>query len=133
VANAIRLLQLPRSVQQLLAAGSLSAGHARALLSLADDREIQRLAREAVAHGWSVRELERKTRSGTRRAKTARRVRRAMPPEVRRIEEALRRRLGTDIAVTLNGKARGHLAIRFYSNDDLVRLLELILGRRWEG
>ncbi len=133
VANAIRLLQLPRSVQQLLGGGALSAGHARALLSLSDDREIQRVAREAAAHGWSVRELERKARTGARRPKRGARARRSAPPEVRRIEDALRKRLGTDVAVMLNGKAKGHLAIRFYSNDDLVRLLEAILGRRWEG
>ena len=133
IANTIRLLQLPKSVQQQLATGALSAGHARALLSLNDDREIQRLAREAAAHGWSVRELEHKTRSGAKRTSSARRVRRSVPPEVRRIEDALRKRLSTDVAVMLNGKAKGHLAIRFYSNDDLVRLLEAILGRRWEG
>lgn len=133
VANAIRLLQLPKSVQQLLDEGALSAGHARALLSLEDDREITRLAREAVAHGWSVRETEQRTRG--KGATTARRAKtkRALPPEVRRIEEALRRKLGTDVAVVLSGKEKGHLAVRFYSHDDLARLLELVLGRRWDG
>jgi len=134
IANAIRLLQLPKSVQQLLDGGALTAGHARALLSLGDDRDIPRLARECVAHGWSVREMERKARAGAP-AKASRPAKRArhVPPEVRRIEEALRRRLGTDVAVVLGGKAKGHLAIRFYSHDDLGRLLELILGRRWDG
>lgn len=134
VANAIRLLQLPKSVQQLLDTGALSAGHARALLSLGQDRDISRLARECVAQGWSVRQVELKTRRGTgsRAAKRARRARQ-VPPEVRRIEEALRRRLGTDVAVVLAGKKKGHLAIRFYSDDDLGRLLEVILGRRWDG
>lgn len=134
IANAIRLLQLPKSVQQLLDGGALMAGHARALLSLGDDRDIPRLARECVAHGWSVREMERKARAGApaKAGKPAKRARH-VPPEVRRIEEALRRRLGTDVAVVLGGKAKGHLAIRFYSHEDLGRLLELILGRRWDG
>jgi ParB family chromosome partitioning protein len=134
IANAVRLLQLPKSVQQLLDSDSLTAGHGRALLSLGDSRDIARLARECVAHGWSVREMERRARAAPA-AKTARRARRArhVSPEVRRIEEALRRRLGTDVAVVLGGKDRGHLAIRFYSHDDLGRLLELILGRRWDG
>lgn len=131
IANAIRLLQLPKSVQQLLEIGALTAGHARALLSLADDREIQRFAREAVTHGWSVRVLEEKTRGGARRRDKA--AQRTLPPEARRIADALRKRLGTDVTVALSGKDTGHLAIRFYSNDDLVRLLELILGRHWEG
>ena len=134
VANAIRLLRLPKSVQQLLDNGALSAGHARALLSLEDDREIVRLAREAVARGWSVRETERRTRgnAGAETAKGAK-PKRALPPEARRIEEALRKKLGTDVAVVLSGKEKGHLAVRFYSHDDLARLLELILGRRWDG
>jgi ParB family chromosome partitioning protein len=133
VANAIRLLQLPKSVQQLVDTGALSAGHARALLSLGDGSAIARLAREAVAHGWSVRETERHTR-GDGKAKAGRlKARRAVPPEVRRIEDALRKRLGTDVAVVLRGKQQGHLAIRFYSQDDLARLLELLLGRRWDG
>jgi ParB family chromosome partitioning protein len=134
VANAIRLLALPKPVQALLDSGALSAGHARALLSLDDAREIARVAREAVANGWSVRETERQTRGTDGAKKKAARVaRRALPPEVRRIEESLRRRLGTDVAVMLKSKDKGHLAIRFYSHDDLARLLEVMLGRRWDG
>ena len=134
VANAVRLLELPKPVQALLDEGALTAGHARALLSLGDGREIARLAREAVAHGWSVRETERHTRGDAKRAaKPPKKPRRALPPEVRRIEEALRKKLGTDVAVVLSGKQKGHLAIRFYSPDDLARLMEAILGRRWDG
>lgn len=133
VANAVRLLKLPKGVQQLLDSGALSAGHARALLSLDDEREIARVAREAVAHGWSVRETERQARGEGKKKRHAKGARRAVPPEIRRIEEALRRRLGTDVAVMLGGKAKGHVAVRFYSQDDLARVLELILGRRWDG
>lgn len=134
VANTIRLLELPKPVQTLLDSGALTAGHARALLSLDDDRAIARVAREAVAHGWSVRETERRTRGdGAAKKKAARPARRALPPEVRRVEESLRKKLGTDVAVVLNGKQKGHVAIRFYTHDDLARLLEMILGRRWDG
>jgi ParB family chromosome partitioning protein len=134
VANAIRLLELPKAVQSLLDGGALSAGHARALLSLGDDREIAKVAREAVANGWSVRDTERRTRGeGGAKKKAAKAARRALPPEVRRIEDALRKKLGTDVTVSLSGKQKGHLAIRFYSHDDLARLLEVILGRRWDG
>jgi ParB family chromosome partitioning protein len=132
IANAIRLLQLPKPVQQLLDSGALTAGHARALLSLGPGADLARLAREAVAHGWSVRDLEGRTRTGTARRRAAK-TRKAPSPETRRIEDALRRKLGTDVAIVLNGRAKGHLAIRFYSNDDLVRLLEQILGRHWDG
>lgn len=136
VANALRLLKLPKVVQQLLETGALSAGHARALLSLEDEREIARVAREAVAHGWSVRQTEQHARGhAKKRGKGggAPKGKRSAAPEVRRIEEALRRRLGTDVTLVLGGKAKGHVAVRFYSQDDLQRVLELILGRRWDG
>jgi ParB family chromosome partitioning protein len=135
VANAVRLLKLPRSVQQLIDSGALSAGHGRALLSLGEEREMARVARECVAHEWSVREMERHARTArpARRSRDGKPARRHVPPEVRRIEEALRRKLGTDAQVVLRGKSKGHVAIRFYSEDDLGRLLEIILGRRWDG
>ena len=134
VANAVRLLKLPKSVQKLVASDALTAGHARALLSLGDGRRIERLARECVAHGWSVREIERHARGGAgSRESRGRPGRRAVPAEVGRIEAALRKRLGTDATVVLKGKGKGHLQVRFYSEEDLGRLLELILGRRWDG
>ena len=134
VANAIRLLALPKPVQALLDSGALSAGHARALLSLDDARDIARVAREAVAHGWSVRDTEKATRgNGAAKKKGAKPARRALPPEARRIEEALRKKLGTDVALNLKGKDKGHIAIRFYSSDDLARLMEILIGRRWDG
>lgn len=133
VANALRLLKLPKAVQQLLDSGALSAGHARALLSLDDEREISRVAREAVANGWSVRATERHARGEAKKTGKTGKGKKHQAPEVRRVEEALRRRLGTDVAVVLNGKSKGHVAVRFYSDDDLARVLELILGRRWDG
>lgn len=95
-----------------------------------------RLARKAVAKDWSVRELETHARSPHKAAPQAGRGRepkRAAPPEARRVEEALRKRLGTDARVVLTGKGKGHVSLRFYSSDDLARLLELLLGRRWDG
>jgi len=54
-------------------------------------------------------------------------------PEVRRVEDALRRRLGTDVRVTLRAKGKGQIHLSFYSNDDLARLLEVILGVPFDG
>ena len=54
-------------------------------------------------------------------------------PEVRRVEDALRRRLGTDVRVTLRAKGKGQIHLSFYSNDDLARVLELILGAPFDG
>jgi ParB family chromosome partitioning protein len=134
VANAVRLLKLPPSVQELVASEALSAGHARALLSLGDGRQIERLARQCVAGGWSVREMERHARgTPSPRRKEGRGARRGASAEVTRIEAALRKKLGTDAIVVVAGKGRGHLQLKFYSSEDLGRLLELILGRRWDG
>src|SRR5437660_3750268 len=134
VANALRLLKLPATVLALLHEGGLSVGHARALLALADARVATSLAKEAVDLGLSVRGVEDRVRGG--RAPVRRpRLKKGMgqAPEVRRIEDALRRRLGTDVRVTLRAKGKGQIHLNFYSNDDLARLLELFLGAPFDG
>ena len=134
VANALRLLKLPAGVLALLHDGGLSVGHARALLALDDARVATSLAKEAVDLGLSVRDIEDRVRGG--RAPVRRpRLKKGLGqgPEVRRIEDALRRRLGTDVRVTLRAKGKGQLHLNFYSNDDLARLLELILGAPFDG
>ncbi len=134
VANALRLLKLPAAVLAMLHAGQLSVGHGRALLALDDPRVATTLAREAVAQGLSVREIEDRVRGGRapiRRPRLKRGV--GAAPEVRRVEDALRRRLGTDVRVTLRAKGKGQIHLAFYSNDDLARLLELLLGAPFDG
>lgn len=134
VANALRLLKLPAAVLAMLHDGELSVGHARALLALDDPRAAAALAREAVTQGFSVREIEDRVRGGrapVRRPRLKRGVGQA--PEVRRVEDALRRRLGTDVRVTLRAKGKGQIHVAFYSNDDLARLLELLLGAPFDG
>ena len=134
VANALRLLRLPGAVLGLLHEGRLSVGHARALLGLEDPGAATALAKEAVDHGLSVRDVEDRVRGGrapVRRPRLKKGLGQA--PEVRRIEDALRRRLGTDVRVTLRSKGKGHIHVGFYSNDDLARLLELMLGSPFDG
>src|SRR2546425_1284531 len=134
VANALRLLKLPAAVLALLHDGGLSVGHARALLALDDARVATALAKEAVDLGLSVRDVEDRVRGGrapVRRPRLKKGLGQA--PEVRRIEDALRRRLGTDVRVTLRAKGKGQIHVNFYSNDDLARLLELILGAPFDG
>ena len=134
VANALRLLKLPEDVLGMLHEGHLSVGHARALLAIEDPRVVTNLAREAVAQGLSVREVEDRVRGG-RAPERRPRMKRGMgaAPEVRRVEDALRRRLGTDVRVSLRAKGKGQIHLSFYSNDDLARLLELILGAPFDG
>src|SRR2546429_477110 len=134
VANALRLLKLPAAVLALLHDGGLSVGHARALLALDDARVATSLAKEAVDAGLSVRDVEDRVRGGRAPVRRPRLKRgQGQAPEVRRIEDALRRRLGTDVRVTLRAKGKGQLHVNFYSNDDLARLLELILGTPFDG
>lgn len=135
VANTLRLLKLPAEVQSLVEAGTLSEGHARALLGLADDRQMARMAKAAVSRGWSVRDLESRVRGevGGRPLRKARPAERPASAEVRRVEDALRARLQTDVRVTARRRGRGFVSIAYYSNDDLARLLELILGEPFGG
>lgn len=139
VANLLRLLQLPDEIQQLIHQAKLSEGHARALLGVSEPARMLRLAHQAVAEGWSVREMEARVRgeppSRPRRADDAkgRTPAKAVTADVRRVEDALRKRLGTDVRVTMRRRGRGFLTISYYSNDDLARLLQLILGGPFEG
>jgi ParB family chromosome partitioning protein len=134
VANALRLLKLPDAVLLMLHDGQLSVGHARALLALDDARTVTTLAREAVAQGLSVRDMEDRVRGGRAPERRPRMKRGLAPaPEVRRVEDTLRRRLGTDVRVSLRAKGKGQIHIAFYSNEDLARVLELVLGAPFDG
>jgi ParB family transcriptional regulator, chromosome partitioning protein len=140
VANLLRLLHLPPDVQALLHQRKLSEGHGRALLSLDDPGRMSGLAQQAVEQGWSVREMEARVRDdATAESPTADRPRRprtgprAVSADARRVEDALRKHFGTDVRVTTRRRGRGFLTVSYYSNDDLARLLELMLGRPFEG
>jgi ParB family chromosome partitioning protein len=132
VANTLRLLALPSQVRRMVREGELTIGHARALLSLGDDHRMIELAKQIIAEGLNVREVERRVREAGTKRSAARAaapkpdVRR--PPEVARIEEELRRHLQTDAKVHLSATNAGELRIPFYSADDLERLLDLVLG-----
>jgi ParB family chromosome partitioning protein len=137
VSNVLRLLKLPECVRALVHAEQLSEGHARALLGLNNTAAIEKLAHEAAANGWSVREVEERVRGDapvTRRARGAKAAEpTAQSTDARRVEDALRRRLGTDVRLTAKRRGRGNLVISYYSNDDLARVLELILGAPFDG
>ncbi|HET8770300.1 MAG TPA: ParB/RepB/Spo0J family partition protein [Gemmatimonadaceae bacterium] len=134
VANTMRLLALPASVRRLVWDGQLTVGHARALLGIGNEMRIAELAKEVVAHGLSVREVERRVRqeapptadSGApvTRKKSGPSDNRSA--EVRRLEDQLRKRLGTDVRITQAGAEKGEVRIPFYSADDFERLIELL-------
>lgn len=133
VANALRLRQLPASVRRMLQDKQLTAGHARALLPLATERTIVDMAREIVANGWSVREVERRVQAGRpkppaagKKAEPASAPAGASGAVVRQLEEKLRRKLQTGVSIQLTAKDKGEVRIAFFSNDDLERLLEVL-------
>jgi len=141
VANLLRLLKLPDAVKTLVQEGKLSEGHARALLAVEKESEVVRLAGEAVDQGWSVRETESRARGETpavtiidpANGSRTRAPQKMASGDVRRVEDALRKRLGTDVRVTARRRGRGFLSISYYSNEDLARVLELILGEPFAG
>lgn len=136
IANLLRLLKLPEDVKALVDQRKLSEGHARALLPLEDSPAIGRLAKQAADEGWSVRELEDRVRPrGTAPRRTGRNgaAGKVISADVRRVEDTLRKRLGTDVRVTMRRRGRGLVSISYYSNDDLARVLELILGEPYTG
>jgi ParB family transcriptional regulator, chromosome partitioning protein len=133
IANTIRLLSLPVDVQQLVADEKLSAGHARALLALADQEAMTTLALRVVAEDLSVRETEEVVRrfieSPTREPGEPR----AAPegdssdPNLAEVEEILSEQLATRVMIRMNRK-RGQVVIEFGSADDLERIVSEIVG-----
>lgn len=138
ITNLIRILSLPPAVRAMVEKGHLTAGHARALLAVKDERRQLELAHEVVARQLSVREVELRARAIAENTAPKRRTSSsaslsvtptASEAAVRRIEEQLRRHFQTDVLVEPLGKERGVLHISFFGHDDLERLLDLILGK----
>jgi ParB family chromosome partitioning protein len=135
VANMLRLLALPDDVQHYVRAGQLSVGHARALLGLPAEVSISEVAREVLRRQLTVRDVERlaqQARPGQAKSR-ARAPQTPANPELRRVADRLRRYLQTDVQVIANEKLHGELRVRFYSADDLERLLDLIAGPSEDG
>ncbi len=132
IANGLRLLKLPPEVAEMVDGGRLSEGHARALLGLTDRAQLTKLAHLAAEQDWSVRDLEAKVR-GARPGVTRKEPVRQLSPAHRRVEDALRKRLGTDVKVTAKRRGRGLITLSYYSDEDLGRVLELLLGEPFQG
>jgi ParB family chromosome partitioning protein len=123
VANTVRLLRLPRQVQDLIAESRLDAGHGRALLALDRTEDQVSLAAEAALRGLSVREVERRVASLRSPAATPKT--RAKDPNTRAAEERLRAALGTRIEISRRGRG-GVLRVAFSSEAELQRLFDLL-------
>ena len=126
IANCLRLLKLPESIQADLRAGRLTMGHARALLSLASAADQLRLREEILAHSWSVRATEEDVQR--KRSQLPRRPLRRSP-ELGALEDTLREALVTRVRLVGNER-RGRIEIAYTSREDLDRLTELLMARR---
>jgi ParB family transcriptional regulator, chromosome partitioning protein len=128
VSNTLRLLRLPTPVQRRVAAGVISAGHARALLALDDTDAMDRLAARIVAEGLSVRAVEEIVAvgeaDGRERARVAR-PRRPTAPGLTEIADRLSDRLETRVRIE-SGKSKGKVTIEFATLDDLRRIVDVI-------
>jgi len=131
VANAVRLLKLPDDMQEAIVEGTLSSGHARAILSVVNPADQRILFSRILSEGLSVREAERQAagfNKGVRsseKSKEQKRGDRQVSPEVQQIEEKFLDALGTK--VTLKGNLnKGKIEIAYYSKEDLERLYEII-------
>ena len=126
ITNTMRLLNLPASVQRRVAAGVLSAGHARALLSLTDEKEIEALANRIVAEGLTVRAVEEIVSTGAAKLKGGSVKRgKLLAPRLKEISDQLSDTLDTRVSVEL-GKQKGKIVIEFATMEDLERITKLI-------
>lgn len=127
VSNTLRLLQLPAAVQRMIDSGALSAGHARALVGLEDEKYAVYLAERAVNEGLSVRQVEDAVRD--RKAMddppAATKVRQIRPVEIIELEKRLADRLGSKVKIDYRNE-RGKVEIRFASLEDLERIYRIL-------
>lgn len=123
ISNTLRLLQLPGAVQRMIDNGDLSAGHARALVGLEDEKYAVYLAEKVSKDGWSVRQLEEAVRDRREmgQPKAARTVRQVRPVEIIELEKRLSDRLGSKVKISYRNQ-KGKLEIRFGSLEDLERI-----------
>lgn len=127
IANFLRLLALPEEVKDHVSRGTLSMGHARAIVGLKDPDMVKQLATQCIEQQWSVRELEEAVQQLDHRpgeAKAKPKVRKK-DPFIDHMEESLRERFKTTVKIKHN-KDKGKIELNYYSQQDLERLLELL-------
>ncbi|HEX4825975.1 MAG TPA: ParB/RepB/Spo0J family partition protein [Candidatus Polarisedimenticolaceae bacterium] len=129
VANSLRLLALPRKVQDLVRSRQLSMGHARALLALEDPKLMESLAERIVKDGLSVREVEARAHRGEAVALPIRRAGKSVDPNVAAAEETLQRAVGTRVRIRGSAKS-GRVELHYRSSEELDRLYTILTKGR---
>ncbi len=124
VANTIRLLRLPATIQKMVEAGELSAGAARSILSLPPEHQVE-IGRRAREEKWSVRRLEQAVKAFNKKKRSGGGSGKEKPLGIRDLEERLKRRLATKVEITPRGKG-GIIKIAYYSSEDLMRIENML-------
>jgi len=125
ITNVLRLLKLPKEVQEMVSDGQLTAGHARALAGLSSKKKQIELAEKIVKEGLSVRETEKLLKEESKPEKRPAKRKAEKNADVKRVEEDLKTVLGTKVNLAMNGK-KGKIEIEYYSREELERLIELL-------
>lgn len=131
ITNCLRLLNLPRDIQELVEEGKLSMGHARALLSIESPEEQRALALEIISGSLSVREAERLVKAARARGSASRKKVKADGEDanVRAAESKLSKRLEAPVKIRLLRGGSGVIEIKFSSREDLMRIFDLLMRR----
>ncbi|MDF2720761.1 MAG: stage 0 sporulation protein [Paenibacillus sp.] len=132
IANLLRLLQLPEDVKQHVSRGTLSMGHARAIVAIKDDKTKKEIADLTVKNEWSVRYLEEYIKQleevkQTQKEKQPEKEK-GKDPYIDQLEESLRDRYRTTVKIK-HQHDKGKIELLYYSKDDLERLLDLLQGK----
>ena len=125
ISNTLRLLNLPPSVQRRVAAGTLSAGHARALLAITEPQEIERIAQRIINEGLSVRAVEEIISMTTRSSQKKPTARKGASPEIQELGDRIGDALDTRVKIEMTKKS-GRILIDFGSLEDLHRIIKKI-------
>jgi ParB family transcriptional regulator, chromosome partitioning protein len=130
ITNSIRLLQLPKELQDMVAKRELSAGHARAVLKLHNEADQKELAKRIVAEGWTVRKAESyQPAAPTGKSAKAAAASETQDPNVRAAVQEMERALGTRVRIQEKSPGKGKIEIEYYSGDDLDRIYNLIASQ----
>lgn len=126
IANFLRILQLPNEVKEYVSRGTLSMGHARAIVGLKSNDQIKEMAKLTIKNKWSVRELEEAIQKLDAKKTEKPTVKRN--PYVQQVEENLREKYKTAVRIKAT-KDKGKIEFSYYSQEDLERLLEMFEGK----
>lgn len=130
ITNSLRLLKLPKQVQELLRNGTLSMGHARALLAIDNAKRQKELAKQIAEQSLSVREIEKIVqgeKEGDQKKKNPRTEKERIDPDLKKVIEKLEYHFGTPVNIKTSDKGKGKIEISFIGNNDLNRILNLLV------